>query len=70
MSTVTFSEKKTSLNTVKCSTYHLEINLNDLNFAVKQDYKSELDLLAESHRLGLKALESEHENYLKGTVHK
>ena len=49
---------------------YLEINLNCLNFAVKQDYKSELDLLAESHRLALKALESEHENYLKGTVHK
>ena len=24
-----------------------------------------MDLLAESHRLGLKALEGEHENYLK-----
>ena len=69
MNTIIFSEKK-SLNAVKFSAYYLEINLNDLNFAVKQDYKSELDLLAESHRLALKALESEHENYLKGTVHK
>ena len=32
---------------------------------MKHDHKSELDLLAESHRLGLKAVESEHEHYLK-----